>query len=104
MQKTAYEMRISDWSSDVCSADLTPTPPVDMERIRQFTSRPPSGPFQVRGIFQVRHSTETQPCDRTNGSGQVTQLSHKLLAISSDERSVGTEWHSTCRTGWSPYH
>src|SRR3546814_18133535 len=26
-QKTAYEMRISDWSSDVCSSDLsTPTP------------------------------------------------------------------------------
>src|SRR3546814_2396798 len=22
-QKTAYEMRISDWSSDVCSSDLT---------------------------------------------------------------------------------
>src|SRR3546814_961800 len=25
-QKTAYEMRISDWSSDVCSSDLTPGP------------------------------------------------------------------------------
>src|SRR3546814_16081127 len=25
-QKTAYEMRISDWSSDVCSSDLAPTP------------------------------------------------------------------------------
>src|SRR3546814_10154241 len=25
-QKTAYEMRISDWSSDVCSSDLLPTP------------------------------------------------------------------------------
>src|SRR3546814_731640 len=25
-QKTAYEMRISDWSSDVCSSDLTPAP------------------------------------------------------------------------------
>src|SRR3546814_2684143 len=23
-QKTAYEMRISDWSSDVCSSDLLP--------------------------------------------------------------------------------
>src|SRR3546814_3140835 len=23
MQKTAYELRISDWSSDVCSSDLT---------------------------------------------------------------------------------
>src|SRR3546814_10316300 len=25
-QKTAYEMRISDWSSDVCSSDLQPSP------------------------------------------------------------------------------
>src|SRR3546814_6555552 len=25
-QKTAYEMRISDWSSDVCSSDLSPKP------------------------------------------------------------------------------
>src|SRR3546814_16547799 len=24
MQKTAYDMRISDWSSDVCSSDLDP--------------------------------------------------------------------------------
>src|SRR3546814_21011020 len=27
-QKTAYEMRISDWSSDVCSSDLNPDPRV----------------------------------------------------------------------------
>src|SRR3546814_7293947 len=26
-QKTAYEMRISDWSSDVCSSDLLYIPP-----------------------------------------------------------------------------
>src|SRR3546814_5395046 len=26
-QKTAYEMRISDWSSDVCSSDLDKVPP-----------------------------------------------------------------------------
>src|SRR3546814_2698543 len=26
-QKTAYEMRISDWSSDVCSSDLSPSKP-----------------------------------------------------------------------------
>src|SRR3546814_17843163 len=30
-QKTAYEMRISDWSSDVCSSDLE-TPPSGMAR------------------------------------------------------------------------
>src|SRR3546814_3560629 len=32
-QKTAYEMRISDWSSDVCSSDLLPyeRPPLSKE-------------------------------------------------------------------------
>src|SRR3546814_13852085 len=35
-QKTAYEMRISDWSSDVCSSDLIPSTSIeqslDMQR------------------------------------------------------------------------
>src|SRR3546814_8608495 len=30
-QKTAYEMRISDWSSDVCSSDLQITPETEIE-------------------------------------------------------------------------
>src|SRR3546814_8547425 len=30
-QKTAYEMRISDWSSDVCSSDLPPKVPTPVE-------------------------------------------------------------------------
>src|SRR3546814_5970329 len=29
-QKTAYEFRISDWSSDVCSSDLNRSPKVDL--------------------------------------------------------------------------
>src|SRR3546814_16305422 len=33
-QKTAYEMRISDWSSDVCSSDLLTKP------VRQFVDTP----------------------------------------------------------------
>src|SRR3546814_2185063 len=32
-QKTAYEMRISDWSSDVCSSDLQMVAPKAMPRI-----------------------------------------------------------------------
>src|SRR3546814_10086257 len=30
-QKTAYDMRISDWSSDVCSSDLTHLPAPDIQ-------------------------------------------------------------------------
>src|SRR3546814_3325580 len=40
-QKTAYEMRISDWSSDVCSSDL------DRGRDRR-TADPPPGPGGTR--------------------------------------------------------
>src|SRR3546814_14386921 len=36
-QKTAYEMRISDWSSDVCSSDLCP------KQHYRFLSRPRGG-------------------------------------------------------------
>src|SRR3546814_18343559 len=35
-QKTAYEMRISDWSSDVCSSDLTPEAEAWQQALLQF--------------------------------------------------------------------
>src|SRR3546814_7424802 len=71
-QKTAYEMRISDWSSDVCSSDLEELPipftaaAVDMERQRVVWLR--SGPlwealrasFAIPGLFtpQTVHGRE----------------------------------------------
>src|SRR3546814_17821435 len=45
-QKTAYEMRISDWSSDVCSSDLTETParqPVDIVPLDRRRAPPGAG-------------------------------------------------------------
>src|SRR3546814_10052036 len=47
-QKTAYEMRISDWSSDVCSSDL----PLNRDRIRVLNLRADGGwidPASVAG-------------------------------------------------------
>ena len=43
-QKTAYEMTDCDWSSDVCSSDLTLCDPID--------GSPPGSP--VPGILQAR--------------------------------------------------
>src|SRR3546814_2454674 len=42
-QKTAYEMRISDWSSDVCSSDLVSGTPTDavMLGMRKVMDNPP---------------------------------------------------------------
>src|SRR3546814_19851805 len=43
-QKTAYEMRISDWSSDVCSSDLLPRLRVEaFERVVAFDTAPLRG-------------------------------------------------------------
>src|SRR3546814_9016796 len=39
-QKTAYELRISDWSSDVCSSDLIPA--------NIYTHKTLSGSFSIR--------------------------------------------------------
>src|SRR3546814_2430125 len=51
-QKTAYEMRISDWSSDVCSSDLAdqalPTRRCPMATLAQHIDAP-----QVSGAYKV---------------------------------------------------
>src|SRR3546814_6317590 len=53
-QKTAYEMRISDWSSDVCSSDLPEFPPVVFAcRTRSSDGQAPVGIFGYSGLRQV---------------------------------------------------
>src|SRR3546814_3127913 len=70
-QKTAYEMRISDWSSDVCSSDLC----------RQ--------PVRLRIIHRLH---------------VIVDLHRGHAGNRSEERRVGKECVSTCRSRWSPYH
>src|SRR3546814_8173903 len=69
-QNTAYEMRISDWSSDVCSSDLADSSRPSLPPIRAAASH-------FRGISRSPRS---------------------------EERRVGKECVSTCRSRWSPYH
>src|SRR3546814_12824705 len=47
-QKTAYEMRISDWSSDVCSSDLAQ----EAETVGQHLDR--AGPHDLLAVFGHR--------------------------------------------------
>src|SRR3546814_2427940 len=96
-QKTAYEVRISDWSSDVCSSDL---------RLRGGPGRslPPacaSGGARRRRRDEIRG-------DLGRGRGKRRQRPphrpfHRQFARS-EERRVGKECVSTCRSGCPPYH
>src|SRR3546814_8568574 len=61
-QKTAYEMRISDWSSDVCSSDLRHGPvlvrdggpcghrPSGLDHRILYRHQLPSGPLHRQGV------------------------------------------------------
>src|SRR3546814_6883568 len=92
-QKTAYEMRISDWSSDVCSSDLRSWK--DGISLRDSRSLAPSR----RG---GREAPSWSPLQAAGYSAaQRRQMSKKLR---SEERRVGKECVSTCRYRWSPSH
>src|SRR3546814_3120677 len=57
-QKTAYEMRISDWSSDVCSSDLrreADEQPVVAEFPRSALTVAGAEPAGLRGARLARH-------------------------------------------------
>src|SRR3546814_7979458 len=83
-QKTAYEMRISDWSSDVCSSDL-----------RIGDHRPPG----VQRHDPVRTLPWRVGTD-LNGRGSIRQI----RPMRSEERRVGKESGSTCRSRWEACH
>src|SRR3546814_5941128 len=73
-QKTAYEMRISDWSSDVCSSDL---PQGKMARM----ATPSSGTPPTEADFHPRRGCGAGLC-RVWPSGSVA-ISLKVIGIAS---------------------
>src|SRR3546814_6405375 len=91
-QKTAYEMRISDWSSDVCSSDLRTA----LEHLAGIA---------LPGVLFALVANQAAKQEHRQGNIRiyaeeeiVHMISHAaLLARRSEERRVGKEWVSTCR-------
>src|SRR3546814_4282993 len=90
-QKTAYEMRISDWSSDVCSSDLN-VQFWQPDHARTGQQRP------VRG-----HKQAMNVKDRQHVQQDIIRSPAPVVLQRSEARRVGKECVSTCRSRWSPY-
>src|SRR3546814_14533411 len=60
-QKTAYEMRISDWSSDVCSSDLRGLHAVVQQLARHAADRLEGGDVAAQHRRQVLMGDEPRP-------------------------------------------
>src|SRR3546814_2055134 len=58
-QKTAYEMRISDWSSDVCSSDLKCLSQILKIFIRELWDRDGQSYLRLRGLSPRRQGCQT---------------------------------------------
>src|SRR3546814_10954041 len=97
-------MRISDWSSDVCSSDLMidcrdplGIRPLVMGKLGDATIfASETVAFDVVGAEYVR-SIEPGELVLVPNEGEVRSLR-------SEERRVGKECVSTCRSRWSQYH
>src|SRR3546814_1842473 len=94
MQKSAYVVRISDWSSYVCSSDL------DCDASEAL-------------LEQVNHALNSATALRIQGGNSKAFLGRKvegevldtrahrgIVSYRSEERRVGQECVRTCRSGW----
>src|SRR3546814_17975565 len=103
-------MRISDWSSDVCSSDLNF---YDAEKIEAYLDTAPEMLSYLETHSEVLLTSSTIPDYSPDAPGWKTGRclltadydGEKLGAdFRSEERRVGKEVVSTCRSRWSPYH
>src|SRR3546814_1609604 len=96
-QKTAYEMRISDWSSDVCSSDL------DVRRLFHIGVLGPDA-MVAEMIAMVAPQDDDGVVGKPFAFERFQHLADLDIDVRSEERRVGKEYVSTCRSRWSPYH
>src|SRR3546814_20790198 len=100
-------MRISDWSSDVCSSDLTA--PQFRERYQPLDTRKheiereiPRIEAEIAVLSADGISFEHIASEGRSFSDSWPTLSEEKKR--SEERRVGQACVSTCRSRWSPYH
>src|SRR3546814_1969543 len=97
-QKTADEMRISDGSSDVCSSDLT------LLTIQQILWRTVANDAADRdriGYISAKNEI-AQLAESLRERNRVLPEQPHREPQRSEERRVGKECVSTCRSRWSP--
>src|SRR3546814_18277686 len=90
-------MRISDWSSDVCSSDLRMNAR-DWEGILRLLD----GGFQAS--WPQTGERIPSPADYVGLNRTYPGVWRCTVLARSEERRVGKECVSTCRSRWSPYH
>src|SRR3546814_17765955 len=99
-------MRISDWSSDVCSSDLA----MPLEQSRVEPARGPAGIAFPPSMESPMPAGERRAMSIEQAKDQISRYLPTAQTVASrqyersEERRVGKECVSTCRSRWSPDH
>src|SRR3546814_12902758 len=101
-------MRISDWSSDVCSSDLTSATEADIAG--NLTVHGVTRPVTIKAEFTGQGANPMTKAATVGFVGR-TQIHRSEFGVGkfvpmvrSEERRVGKECGSTCRSRWSKSH
>src|SRR3546814_15662939 len=103
-------MRISDWSSDVCSSDLSGANALTLSNagLKKEISERRQAEDKARALQSELAHAHRLSLMGEMASGLAHELNQPLPAIRlyargrSEERRVGEECVSTCRSRWSP--
>src|SRR3546814_16228657 len=107
-------MRISDLSSDVCSSDLLRAAPLPFGNgraigVRVERERLSPGQIGKEGLVPAGLWRVDDPPIAGRGGIEIERAEARyakrlMIPLRSEERRVGKECVSTCRSRWSPYH
>src|SRR3546814_6605829 len=103
---TAYDVRIGDWSSDVCSSDLA-TLIASREVLGVEVEVSKNEPVPIIAPLAGPGWVAFNGCCVPNIHRNVRVAAGTRIATPetrSEERRVGKECVSTCRTRWATYH
>src|SRR3546814_16349415 len=98
-------MRISDWSSDVCSSDLGV---INVSVLKDGKPLKAEVSGTVKDLTSSSVTLNFKEVAEPNATYYIAQYPVKQQETRtferSEERRVGKEGVSTCRSRWSPYH
>src|SRR3546814_8009216 len=106
-QKAAYEMRISDWSSDVCTSDLGP---LDVPRIAAQLAAEGVGRIAVVSDEPQKYPTGGvfPPGTTVDHRGELDRVQREMRELAGvtrpEESRVGKECVRKGKSRWAPYH
>src|SRR3546814_16802561 len=98
-------MRISDWSSDVCSSDLKALSVLADAQAIEADERDKAAGTVFRSVWKEAEKLFTEGAPAPDECPVcATAIGDTAAGSRSDERRVGKECVSTCRSRWSPSH